>query len=183
PRAHIPQIPRESGQIGRSLVSALWRFPFARPDRLEVLPLLDRRSQQVARPVGVGLGPTLELGGGSADQAARRAVAAAIETRVAMRAMHLERAVRLKEAQRLGLGDEGPRIDDQYASTTDFFSRYPSSPSMPCSFPKPDCFVPPNGSWSYATWMSLIHVYPASSSSAALRAFARSFVQIEDPRP
>jgi len=40
-----------------------------------------------------------------------------------MRAMHLEGAVRLKEAQRLGLGDEGPWVDDQYASTTDFFSR------------------------------------------------------------
>jgi hypothetical protein len=42
---------------------------------------------------------------------------------VAVGAMHLEGAVRLEEAQRLGFGDEGARIDDQYASTTDFFSR------------------------------------------------------------
>jgi hypothetical protein len=40
-----------------------------------------------------------------------------------MRAVHLEGAMRLEETQELGLGDEGPRIDDQYASTTDFFSR------------------------------------------------------------
>src|ERR1700694_1470125 len=94
------------------------------PDRFEVLPLLDRRTQQLARAVGDGLRATLQLGRGPADEAARRAIAAAVEARVAMRAVHLECAVRLEEPHGLGFGDEHPRVDDhQYARTTDFFSR------------------------------------------------------------
>ncbi len=95
----------------------------ARADRLEILPFLYGRTQQLARPLRIGLRSALELRGGPADQATGRAVAPAVEASVAVRAVHLERAVWLKEAQRLGLGDKGPRIDDQYASTTDFFSR------------------------------------------------------------
>src|SRR5438067_10434600 len=102
----------------------LRRFLPARPHWLEVLPFLDSRAKQLAGPFGIGLRATLELGGRPADQAARRAVATAVEARVTMRAVHLECAVWLKESQRLGLGYEQSRIHDhQYASTTDFFSR------------------------------------------------------------
>src|SRR5439155_4959110 len=101
----------------------LRRFLPARSHWLEILPFLDGRAKQLAGPFGVGLRAALQLGGRPADEAAGRAVAAAVEAGVAMRAVHLEGAVRLKEAQRLGLGHEHPGIDHQYASTTDFFSR------------------------------------------------------------
>src|SRR5439155_13181850 len=114
---------RERPEIGRSLLLALGRFLPARTDRLEILPLLDGRAEQLARPFRVGLRAALELRRRPADEAAGPAVAAAVEARVAMRAVHLEGAVRLKEAQRLGLGHEHSGIDHQYASTTDFFSR------------------------------------------------------------
>src|SRR3989441_6606044 len=143
-----------------------------RADRLEALPFLDRDAEQLAGSLRVGLRAPLELGRGAADETAGRAVAARVESRVAVRAMDLERAVRLEEPEALGLGEQRLRVfrRHQYASTTDFFSRHPSRPSMPCSFPNPDCFVPPKGSWSYATWMSLIQAQPAAMSSAAFRA-------------
>src|SRR5882672_4230913 len=103
---------------------ALLRLVSLRADGFEVLSFLDRRTQKLARAFGVGLRTALELRRRPADEAARRAIPAAVEPRVAVRAVHLERAVRLKETQHLGFGHEQPRVDDhQYANTTDFFSR------------------------------------------------------------
>src|SRR5437660_5273380 len=97
---------------------------FPRADGFEVLPLFDRRAQELADPLGIGLRAALELRGRSADEPACGAVATTVEARVAMGAMHLERPVRLEEVHDLGLRDERPRVDGhQYASTTDFFSR------------------------------------------------------------
>ena len=43
---------------------------------------------------------------------------------------------------------EGDAHQASPPTTTDFSSTYESSVSMPCSFPKPDAFTPPNGSSS-----------------------------------
>src|SRR5437867_987237 len=111
-----------------------------RADRFERPALLDGGADQLRRALGIGLRPALELRGGPTDQPARRAIAASVQARVAVRAMDLERAVRLEEAHALGLFDQPADLvlsrhlkpsrlpstscaSAQYASTTDFFSR------------------------------------------------------------
>src|ERR1700716_961397 len=91
--------------------SAVRRFLPTGADGFEVPTLFDGRPKQLGRVLRIGLGAALQLRGGAPDESAGRAIAAAIEASVAMRAVHLEGAMRLEETQDLGLGDEGPRID------------------------------------------------------------------------
>ena len=61
----------------------------------------------------------------TADEPACRAVAVAVEPSVAVRAVHLERAMRPEELEPIRLGDErgDVRHGQPAESTTDFFSR------------------------------------------------------------
>src|SRR2546428_9829588 len=107
---------RDSGRAAGSALRSL--LP---PDRLVALPLLDRAPQERARPGGIGLRALRELRGRAADETAGRAVAAAVEARVAVDAVDLERPGRLEKAHRLGLRDERPDLfGPQHARATGF---------------------------------------------------------------
>src|SRR4029077_17422188 len=72
-------LPSRGRKRGAPSALTLLRLLSASADGFEVLSLLDRRAQELRGAFGVRLRAALELGRGSADQAARRAVPAAVE--------------------------------------------------------------------------------------------------------